>query len=274
MWTHKGDELIISVSGGKDSTATALFAKENNWDFKNVFADTGWEHPTTYDYINYLETIIGPINKVKKTIEVKEEHLDFVKYIENQIGYSSFVRMIINKTCIPNRIMKFCTPILKVEPIKNWVLENTNIPVVAIGIRKDESLRRSKLEKWEFSDLYDSWIWRPILNFTIDEVIKIHKKHNVKPNYLYLKNHNRVGCYPCIFGNKKNIKTLDSQRIKIIKEIEDYISKCRGYEVNFFRGGNIHRMYEWSKTSHGGKQFELFDMKPQSCEKWGLCINE
>lgn len=46
---------IISVSGGKDSTALVLLAIEREVEnLQFVFADTGHEHPQTYDYLRYL----------------------------------------------------------------------------------------------------------------------------------------------------------------------------------------------------------------------------
>ena len=52
---------VVSVSGGKDSTATLLLALETNWlgDVRAVFADTGHESPTTYEYIDYLQDATG-----------------------------------------------------------------------------------------------------------------------------------------------------------------------------------------------------------------------
>lgn len=49
---------LISLSGGKDSTALALLAIETKQpddvlDF--VFCDTGNEHPITYSYLEYLD---------------------------------------------------------------------------------------------------------------------------------------------------------------------------------------------------------------------------
>ena len=46
---------VVSISGGKDSTALALLAIER--ETKNlhfVWADTGHEHPQTYEYVEYL----------------------------------------------------------------------------------------------------------------------------------------------------------------------------------------------------------------------------
>ena len=50
-------KYIVSVSGGKDSTATLLkvleFAPKE--DIIVVFCDTKWEADETYEYLNYLE---------------------------------------------------------------------------------------------------------------------------------------------------------------------------------------------------------------------------
>lgn len=55
----------MSVSGGKDSTATALLAQERVRDdgaLSFVFADTGNEEEQTYEYVrSYLPKILGPI---------------------------------------------------------------------------------------------------------------------------------------------------------------------------------------------------------------------
>lgn len=40
----KDRPLVANVSGGKDSTAMALFLIDQGVDFEPVFCDTGWEH--------------------------------------------------------------------------------------------------------------------------------------------------------------------------------------------------------------------------------------
>lgn len=52
---------LVSVSGGKDSTATLLLALEQHPqdEIFAAFADTGNEHESTYAYVDYLERQTG-----------------------------------------------------------------------------------------------------------------------------------------------------------------------------------------------------------------------
>lgn len=59
---------IVSVSGGKDSTATYCRAVERGRPFRAVAADTGNEHPATYEAVNRLsERTGGPVVEWAKT---------------------------------------------------------------------------------------------------------------------------------------------------------------------------------------------------------------
>src|ERR1700675_2172947 len=53
---------VICFSGGKDSTALVLWAKEHlgepGKDWIAVFCDTGWEHPITYAYIEEINRTV------------------------------------------------------------------------------------------------------------------------------------------------------------------------------------------------------------------------
>ena len=43
--------VVLSVSGGKDSTATGLLLRERGIQFRAVHMDTGWEHQATERYV-------------------------------------------------------------------------------------------------------------------------------------------------------------------------------------------------------------------------------
>jgi 3'-phosphoadenosine 5'-phosphosulfate sulfotransferase (PAPS reductase)/FAD synthetase len=63
---HLGDRLVVaSISGGKDSTALALLLKQHEVPHVRVFADTGFEAPETYAYLDLLRERLGPIDVVR-----------------------------------------------------------------------------------------------------------------------------------------------------------------------------------------------------------------
>ena len=50
---------IVSLSGGKDSTALAIFLRDKIPQLEYVFCDTHEELPETYDYLDRLEAFLG-----------------------------------------------------------------------------------------------------------------------------------------------------------------------------------------------------------------------
>jgi 3'-phosphoadenosine 5'-phosphosulfate sulfotransferase (PAPS reductase)/FAD synthetase len=60
-----GHQVIAAMSGGKDSTAMDLWLSEQGIEHSRVFADTGWEAPETYAYLNELRVVLGPITTVR-----------------------------------------------------------------------------------------------------------------------------------------------------------------------------------------------------------------
>ena len=50
---------ILSLSGGKDSAALAIYLRDRVPEMKYVFHDSGKELPETYDYLARLQAILG-----------------------------------------------------------------------------------------------------------------------------------------------------------------------------------------------------------------------
>lgn len=276
----EGCRIIASISGGKDSAAMSLFLHENGIEHDRVFMDTGWEHDETYAYLRGpLTKKIGPILEIQPKLKMES--------------------LIEKKGMFPSRVRRFCTQELKVEPIKRYIKEVQNSHVAgdvinAVGIRRGESLARSAALEWEFSDSFKCDVWRPIVMWSEQDVIDIHKRHNLAPNPLYLKGASRVGCWPCIFARKSEIRMIaetDPGRIDRIRDLELLVneraksrSDARGDEKftdrTFFQKGvidaglmPIDEVVEWSKTARGGKQYELFAPREgdTGCMRWGLC---
>jgi 3'-phosphoadenosine 5'-phosphosulfate sulfotransferase (PAPS reductase)/FAD synthetase len=265
--------IVASISGGKDSTAMALHLLEQGYtqnDFVRIFFDTGWEHKTTYDYLDYLETQIGPIQRFKLNVEVNPEYKTSINKIENMLGFESpFVRLIYKKGIFPNGRIKYCTDLLKLKLAKQYYDLLDCDFVNLVGVRAEESKKRAQYDEWEYNNRFDCYTHRPLLRWDEKQVIDIHKRFNIMPNPLYLHGWDRVGCYPCIYSNKTEVGKIENARVEIIRIIENdlHATFFKRNGINF----NIDDTIRWAKTSHGGKQFMLFDVQTPTCEKWGLC---
>lgn len=296
---------IISISGGKDSTALWLFALEQKVDFQVIFADTGHEHPKTYEYIDYLKKELGPLTVVRpdfsERIAKRREYVQ-TKWREQDISEeiiqdalsvlhptgNPFLDLAIWKGRLPSTRARFCTTELKVIPIMEQIymplFEQGKHIVSWQGVRADESYARSKLTERE--DTPEGFeIYRPLIKWTAADVFAMHDKHGIEPNPLYKEGMGRVGCMPCINSNKNELFEIARRypaEIERVAEMERIVAKAskRG-GASFFpheeiAGYDIHDYVEWSKTSFGGKQYDLekligFDDVPTCSSQYGLC---
>lgn len=280
---------IVSVSGGKDSTAMCLHLMEMGYtrdDYDRVFMDTGWEHKSTYAYLDKLEETVGPITRLSADIRVRDEHRKYVEHYEERIGWRSpMIRRILLHQSFPTRNGKWCTQELKIRPVTKHVAELDHDYLMLVGIRREESPRRSRMTEWEWSDAFDCWVWRPLIAWTEKQVIDIHHRWNLVPNQLYLNGSTRVGCWPCINSRKKEIARLDEERVSLIRDLEKTCTALKRerkgddqLHSTFFHSPikgtpimTIDDVRKWSTTARGGKQFEMFDAEEPTCVRWGMC---
>lgn len=237
---------IISVSGGKDSTALLLLAIERQPDnMQAVFADTGNEHDLTYDYVRYLEHATGvPIRWVKadfaRQIAGKREYV-LTKWAGKGVPQEAidraaaalvptgvpFLDLCIWKGRFPSTKAAFCSEELKRNPIYSQVqkpLIDAGDDVVSWqGVRRDESLRRRLLSETELKTTFENgaelWNYRPILDWTADDCFAMHRKHGIKHNPLYEMGMGRVGCMPCINCRKDELLEISKRFPEAIARI-------------------------------------------------------
>jgi 3'-phosphoadenosine 5'-phosphosulfate sulfotransferase (PAPS reductase)/FAD synthetase len=109
---------VLSMSGGKDSTALALFMRDRVPEMEYVFCDTEKELTETYEYLNQVEAFLG-----KNIIRLNAKR-GFDYWLETFGGY------------LPSPQMRWCTKYLKLFPFEEFVGDD---PVISyIGIRADE----------------------------------------------------------------------------------------------------------------------------------------
>ena len=316
----------ISLSGGKDSTATALVAIERDTEnLSFVFADTGNEHALTYEYIDYLETKLGPVTRLRANFDdriankrkvvaekwrsdgVSEKHvLQALEYL--QPTGNPFLDLCLWKGRFPSTRVRFCSQELKAIPINKLMAELTDEydEVISwIGIRRDESRDRIDALEWEDSEFVPGLVLhRPILDWKAEDCFAISKRHGVEPNPLYKEGMGRVGCMPCIHAGKNEVFEIAKRfpkELKRLAEWEKLVSTVAKHGCSIFfdarttqrslglpviTAENAHlvsyethgitQYVEWSKTSRGGRQYDLtraieFDEPPTCKSLYGLC---
>lgn len=273
---HDASTFVVSVSGGKDSTAAILALREADIPARYVFADTGWEVPQTYEHLATLERLLGiTIARVEKP--------------GGMVAAAAAARL-------PTRVQRWCTRELKIEPIRAYhdAVEKEAIEdvVCVVGIRAEESEARKRLPEFEYDDEWGGYVWRPLIAWTIADVLAIHHRHNVPVNPLYRLGFNRVGCMPCVFAAKEDVRLMAEhfpERVALVRSLENHVSMVRRARnhaepgrykhenATWFLGrdGNAHTIDDvvaWSQTARGGKQLPLIRDEPDGgCFRWGFC---
>jgi 3'-phosphoadenosine 5'-phosphosulfate sulfotransferase (PAPS reductase)/FAD synthetase len=109
---------VLSLSGGKDSAALAIYMRDRVPNMEYIFHDTDKELPETYDYLTRLEAILGrPITKTSP-IDTFDHWLAV---------YGGM---------LPSNHRRWCTKMLKLKPFEAYVGDGAVINYV--GLRADE----------------------------------------------------------------------------------------------------------------------------------------
>lgn len=312
---------VVSVSGGKDSAACYLLAIERGKPFRAVTADTGHEAPETYEWVSRLADRTGgpevevvradfsrQIRRKRETVKTKwradgvpEKQIQSALAVLHPTG-NPFLDMCILKGRFPSTRARFCTEELKHKPIERQIYG----PALAVGPvvswhgeRREESRARSNLPKVSrIHGRASPWsIWRPIIDWTAEDVFALHKRHNLPPNPLYLQGMSRVGCFPCIMAQKAELSAIASrfpEAFERLREWEEIVANAsKRQKATFFaadktpegarlaesdapetRYPDAPDVADWAKTSRGGKQYNMLQMMDDTAacsSQYGLC---
>jgi len=292
----KSKLAVVSISGGKDSLATAELARERMGIENCIFAmcDTGNEHELTMEYVTgYLTSVFGPIRILKadfsRQIAGKRVYVAKVwreegvpeTIVERALSAlhptgNPFLDLCIWKGRFPSRKAQFCTQELKRRPLDDLMLNllESGYDVSSWrGIRRDESQNRARAQEHELAA--EGWsIEHPIVDWSAQQVINFVQGRGLKLNPLYSLGMGRVGCMPCINCNKNELLEISKRfpaHVDRIREWEAIVCMAakHGWTTFFtdrkddeqsdseiFARGNIDARVRWAQTQRGGRKFD------------------
>lgn len=292
--------VVLSWSGGKDSAATAIALIDAGISFAAVCADTGWEAAQWYDHLEAMRSRVpGGIELIRAEVELPADAVELATWVEELLPPSAcpspMVRLLLRKASYPASQSRWCSAYLKHDPLDEWVMENAPDAVHATGVRAEESPRRAALEPTEVYRKTGQMHWRPILRWTLEDVLEAHRHAGWPLCPLYDLGPERVGCWPCIPARAKaelHAVRLDPQRVACIRRIEEAVSILRkargmpGEDAVDGRAGafliadpmshgtlsrTIDQALAWAATTRGGRQMPMFEAPSDTCSRWGFC---
>ncbi|EEG79122.1 phosphoadenosine phosphosulfate reductase domain-containing protein [Dethiobacter alkaliphilus] len=211
MSTQK-ERHILSLSGGKDSTALAIYMQGKIPNVEYIFCDTGEELPETYEYLEKLEAFLG-----QQIFRLNPDR-PFTHYLD------------IYRGVLPDARTRWCTRMLKIKPFEDYV--GTDKVVSYIAIRADEEHRKGYIStKPNIEPRY------PFIEDGLnkEDVIQILEESGLGiPEYY--KWRSRSGCYFCFFQQK-------IEWVGLLEKHPDLFEKAAAFEKDNPENGE--RRFTW-----------------------------
>jgi 3'-phosphoadenosine 5'-phosphosulfate sulfotransferase (PAPS reductase)/FAD synthetase len=189
---------ILSLSGGKDSAALAIYMRDRIPEMEYIFHDTDKELPETYEYLARIEAILGkPITRT--TAPQSFDHWHRVYGL-----------------MLPSNHRRWCTKMLKLKPFEAYVGDDTVFNY--IGLRADEKREGYLSGKPNIKPVYpfreDGLGKNDILRILAESGLGL-------PKYTEW-GRTRSGCYFCFYQQKSEWVHLKMEYPKLYDQAKEY----------------------------------------------------
>ena len=215
---------ICGISGGKDSSALAVYLRDKVPEMEYFFCDTGAELPETYEYLTRLEVILGnPIVRLNA-----------------RRGFDHWFEVF--RGTLPSPQMRWCTKNMKIKPIEEWIGEEPALSYVAI--RADESSRKGYVSTK--SNIQTRF---PFIEGGIDRdgVMRILDDAGIGlPAYYEWRT--RSGCYFCFYQRK-------AEWIGLAERHPDLFERAVAIERKVLRDAGIDGDVDFGNQAMRGRQY-------------------
>jgi len=198
---------ICPLSGGKDSTALAIFLKDKIPHLEYVFCDTGSELPEAYEYLDKLEAFLG-----KKIVRLNSEK-NFDYLLKQHSDY------------LPSPRARWCTVEMKIKSFERYIGED--LIESYVGIRADEhrqgyiSKKDTILPRYPFKE--EGIDLNGVNKILTDSGIGLPKYYEWRV---------RSGCYFCFFQRK-------IEWVGLLEKHPKLFEKAKWYEKQNYKGDGV-----------------------------------
>lgn len=220
---------IIGLSGGKDSTALAIYMKKTRPDIfekcECYFTDTGTELPEVYAFLDMLEEYLGKeILYIKATTD--QDKFKVVNKKDTSVPFDDILNSFNGYLPSPNA--RYCTRTLKIVPMEKWIGNDHCISYVGIRAEREGYISKSKN-----SNITAVFPFRED-GLTLNDIYNILDESVGLPSYY--KWRTRSGCYFCFF-----MRRCEWAVMSIL--YPEWFDKAKKYETEHSDG----RLYTWVK---------------------------
>jgi len=225
---------ILSLSGGKDSTALALYMRDSIPDMEFVFCDTGEELEETYKYLDSLEAKLG------KMINRLNPQRPFTHYLH------------IYRGVLPDPRTRWCTRMLKIKPFERFVGKDRVI--LYIGIRADEAHRKGYIIKKPNITACFPFVEDGI---KCSDVFRILEDNHIGlPDYYRWRS--RSGCYFCFFQQRREWVGLLEEHPALFYKAMSYekIDRETGERYTWVQGESLADLSKPERVAQIKREFE------------------
>lgn len=253
---YSDDGFYLAFSGGKDSQALYHIAQMAGVKFQ------AYMNPTTIDPPQVIRF-------------VRENYPDVIFTKPSMSIYD----MAKKKGILPTRIARWCCKEFKETSGAGYV--------TLIGIRKEESVRRSKREEIEmsnhkFSGNFDQWsehqekmvtcvggkdkiLVSPILYWTERDVWEFLNENKIKHCSLYDKGYRRIGCILCPMSSAKSINRDMKEFPHVVRRWKETIQWLRD---NKWKSTNlsVDEYFNWWISRKSFAQFYADEIQQQKID--------
>lgn len=213
-WAERPGRHIVNLSGGKDSTALAIFLRDKIPQVEYLFCDTHKELNETYEYLDRLSAYLQrPIIKLNA-----------------QRGFDHWLDMY--GGMLPSAQVRWCTRKLKIEPFEHYVGSETVWSYV--GIRADEARSGYVSTKPNIHPIF------PFKEFglALGDIERLLEESGLGlPSYYAWRQ--RSGCFFCFYQRNSEWVGLMERHPELFAQAKAYESERGGEQFTWRQGESL-----------------------------------